>query len=235
MPLLVHAMASGAEDLATLLIKHGANVDATAGGVAPLLLAAQAGSAKLVQLLVQKGADLTAASDSGVTPLMILAAAGHVRGVRMLLEAAKAPEQPPALITALVDATTENGTAALHTAARQAHVKVVSDLLEAGASVALSDLGGQSALGAAYDGLQVRWIDDLMPSVPFALALSDQVLAFGLLRRACSDLSLALCIAFCLHRRWPSTWRRRCRSTRPRRTASWATTCSAGPPGRTSR
>ena len=85
---------------------------------------------------------------------MILAAAGHVRGLRLILEAAKGEGAPPDLITRVVDATTENGTAALHTAARQAHVKVVSELLEAGASAALRDLGGQSALGAAYDGLQ---------------------------------------------------------------------------------
>ena len=36
----------------------------------------------------------------------------------------------------------------------QAHVKVVAELLGAGASVALHDLGGQSPLGAALDGLQ---------------------------------------------------------------------------------
>lgn len=153
-PLLVHAMASGAESLSELLIKAGASVNAAGGGVAPLLLAAQAGSTKLLTQLLARGADVTAASEAGVTPLMILAAAGHVRGVKLLLEAAKAPPSPPELLLQVVDATTENGTAALHTAARQAHVKVVSELLAAGASVAMRDLGGQSALGAAYDGLQ---------------------------------------------------------------------------------
>ena len=78
-PLLVHAMASGAEGLSELLLKHGASVNAVEGGVAPLLLAAQGGSTKLLNLLVQKGADLTVASESGVTPLMILASAGHIR------------------------------------------------------------------------------------------------------------------------------------------------------------
>lgn len=43
----------------------------------------------------------------------------QVRGVKLLVEAAKAPEQPAELVARLVDATTENGTAALHTAARQ--------------------------------------------------------------------------------------------------------------------
>lgn len=183
MPLLVHAMASGAEALAEVLIKHGAAVDAVDGGVAPLLLAAQAGSAKLLQVLLAKGADITAASDSGVTPIMILAAAGHVRGVRMLLEAAKDAAAPPTLLTAVVDATTENGTAALHTAARQAHVKVVTELLGAGASASLRDLGGQSALGAAYDGLQAvaKYVEEALAEYS---ATADRKLGNDMLARA---------------------------------------------------
>lgn len=150
LPLLANAVASGAEALAEMLIKAGAAVDAAAGGVAPLLLACQAGSSKLIALLLAKGADVRAASESGVTPLMVLSAAGNLRGTKLLLEAAKRDD----VSTAVVNAVTENGTAALHTAARQAHVKVVQELLLAGASVALRDLVGQSALGAAYDGLQ---------------------------------------------------------------------------------
>lgn len=156
MPLLVHAMASGVESLSELLVHAGAAVNAVEDGVAPLLLAAQAGSTKLLSLLVEKGADLSVASSTGVTPLMILAAAGHVRGVKLLLEAARAATATPELLPTMLDATTENGTAALHTAARQAHVKVVGELLGAGASATLRDLGGQTALGAAYDGLQAR-------------------------------------------------------------------------------
>ena len=182
-PLLVQAMASGAETLSEMLLKHGASVNAVEGGVAPLLLAAQGGSTKLITLLVQKGADLTVASESGVTPLMILSAAGHIRGVRLLLEAAKAPEAPPELATRLVDATTENGTAALHTAARQAHVKVVAELLAAGASAALRDLGGQSALGAAYDGLQAvaKYVEEALAEYA---AGADRKLGNDMLARA---------------------------------------------------
>lgn len=183
-PLLVHAMASGAEALAELLIKAGASVNPTpGGGVAPLLLAAQAGSTKLLTALLARGADVAAASDSGVTPLMILAAAGHVRGVKLLLEAAKAPPSPPELLSQVLDATTENGTAALHTASRQAHVKVVSELLTAGASVGLRDLGGQSALGAAYDGLQAvaKYVEEALAEYA---ALQDRKLGNDMLARA---------------------------------------------------
>ena len=183
MPLLVHALASGAEALSELLIRAGATVDAVEGGVAPLLLAAQAGSTKLVQLLTSKGADLTCASDSGVTPLMILATAGHIRGVRIILEAAKQPTNPPDLITSVVDATTENGTAALHTAARQAHVKVVTELLAAGASVVKRDLGGQTALGAAYDGLQAvaKYVEEALMEYS---STADRKLGNDMLARA---------------------------------------------------
>ena len=39
----------------------------------------------------------------------------------------------------------------------------MSELLGAGASVSLRDLGGQTALGAAFDGLQVRSRTDMSP------------------------------------------------------------------------
>ena len=182
-PLLVHAMASGAEALSELLLRAGAAVDAAEGGVAPILLAAQAGSTKLLQALVSRGADVNAASDSGVTPLMILASSGHVRGVKLLIESAKAPPSPPELVLSLVDATTENGTAALHTAARQAHVNVVSELLTAGASASLRDLGGQTALGAAYDGLQAvaKYVEEALTEYS---ATADRKLGNDMLARA---------------------------------------------------
>jgi len=184
MPLLVHAMASGAESISELLIQHGAKVDAVEGGVAPLLLAAQAGSTKLVSLLIDKGVDLTAKSESGVTPLMILAAAGHARGVKLLVEAAKSAEgATEEVVAAYVDATTENGTAALHTAARQAHVKVVTELVAAGASVHTRDLGGQTALGSAYDGLQAvaKYVEEALQEYS---ATADRKLGNDMLARA---------------------------------------------------
>jgi len=184
MPLLVHAMASGAEGISELLLKHGANVDAVEGGVAPLLLAAQSGSFKLLSQLIDKGVDLTAKSESGVTPLMILAAAGHARGVKLLIDAAKSAEGvTEQIVAAYVDATTENGTAALHTAARQAHVKVVSELVDAGASVHTRDLGGQTALGSAYDGLQAvaKYVEEALQEYA---AAADRKLGNDMLARA---------------------------------------------------
>ncbi len=170
----------GAEALADLLIKHGADPNAISDGVTPLLLACQAGSMKLIASLLEKGAQVHTAADSGVTPLMVLAASGHVRGVRLLLEAAKGPPEVTSLV---IDATTENGTAALHTAARQAHSKVVSALLAAGASVSIRDLSGQSALGAAFDGLQsvAKYVEEALQEYA---ASQDRKLGNDMLARA---------------------------------------------------
>jgi len=160
-PLLVHAIASGSETLAELLIKAGAEAGAVGDGVAPLLLASQAGSNKVIGLLIARGADVSVRSDAGVTPLMLASSSGNLRGVKMLLEAAAGP---PDLRPLLVDAITENGTAALHTASRQAHGRVVAELLAAQASASLRDLSGQTALGAAFDGLQAvaRYVEEAL-------------------------------------------------------------------------
>jgi len=115
-----------------------------------------------------------------VTPLMALASAGNVRAVKQLLEAAA--KAPPELKTAIVDATTENGTAALHTAAQQAHVRVVKELIAARASVNLRDLSGQSPLGAAFDGLQAvaKYVEEAL--LEYA-AVQDRKLGNDMLAR----------------------------------------------------
>jgi ankyrin repeat protein len=83
----------------------------------------------------------------------------------------------------LVDATTENGTAALHMAARQAHVRVVATLLGAGAAVATLDLGGQTPLGAAFDGLQAvaKYVEEALQEYA---TTADRKLGNDMLSRA---------------------------------------------------
>ena len=180
LPLLVHAIASGQEQLAEMLVQHGASVDAVDGGSPPVLLASQAGSLKLLQALIQKGASLTAASEEGVTPLMVLAASGSVGGVKLIAEALK---NEPQRLAAVVDATTENRTSALHMAARQAHVRAVGALLTAGASVATLDLVGQTPLGAAFDGLQAvaKYVEEALQEYA---TTADRKLGNDMLARA---------------------------------------------------
>ena len=137
----------GAEALADLLIKHGADPNAISDGVTPLLLACQAGSMKLIASLLEKGAQVHTAAHSGVTPLMVLAASGHVRGVRLLLEAAKGPPE----VTSLIVDATENGTAALHTAARQAPLESSPSFWRRALRCRSATCPGQS-VGAASTG-----------------------------------------------------------------------------------
>jgi ankyrin repeat protein len=66
------ACAISAVELAELLIKHGANVNAKQmQGVTPLHSAAHNGQTKLTKLLIDHGADLNAKTDSGQTPLFL--------------------------------------------------------------------------------------------------------------------------------------------------------------------
>ena len=180
LPLLVHAISSGQESLAELLVQHGASVDAVDGGSAPVLLASQAGSLRLLQALIQKGASLTAASEQGVTPLMVLSASGSVGGIKLIAEALKTE---PLVLASVVDATTENRTSALHIAARQAHVRAVGALLTAGAAVATLDLLGQTALGAAFDGLQAvaKYVEEALQEYA---TTADRKLGNDMLARA---------------------------------------------------
>jgi ankyrin repeat protein/beta-lactamase regulating signal transducer with metallopeptidase domain len=59
---LHYATASGQKDAATLLLKKGADIDASASGRTPLNLAARERHKEVVKLLVDKGADVSASS-----------------------------------------------------------------------------------------------------------------------------------------------------------------------------
>jgi uncharacterized protein len=78
----------GDADIATMLVRAGANVDATTrlGGYTPLLLAAKDGHAPVVELLLQAGADANAPTTTGTTPLMFASASGVVDAVTRLLD-----------------------------------------------------------------------------------------------------------------------------------------------------
>jgi len=66
------ACATSNLEMATLLIKHGADVNAKQmHNVTPLHSAAHNGKTDLVQLLVDKGADINATMENGKTPLLM--------------------------------------------------------------------------------------------------------------------------------------------------------------------
>jgi quinoprotein dehydrogenase-associated probable ABC transporter substrate-binding protein len=85
---LMLAASSGAVDIAQLLIKHGANVNAkNAGGVTPLMVVAANNAAKVGSLLLEAGADPALRAEDGRTALMI-AKSNNSEAVLKLLQQA---------------------------------------------------------------------------------------------------------------------------------------------------
>ena len=111
-------------DLATLLVRAGANVKAASRyGVTPLSLACTNGSGPIVELLLKAGADPNAALPGGETPLMTAARTGARSVVTALLSHG-----------ARADAKDDRrGQSALMWAAAEGHAAIVEDLIAAGA------------------------------------------------------------------------------------------------------
>jgi hypothetical protein len=85
---LYAASEKGNAEVAALLLKHGAVVDATRPeyGDTPLCMAAQQGNAEVAALLLKHGAAVAAADNNGQTPLSMAAAKGHAKIVALLVE-----------------------------------------------------------------------------------------------------------------------------------------------------
>lgn len=118
------AIKAGRRDVASLLLKHGADPDVQIGDTPNALhLAAQRGMTGLCKRLIRQGMTVDAMCFSG-TPLAIAADEGKLKTVRLLLEAG-----------ADVDMKNEVGFAPLHRAASGGHKVVCEELLDAGAEI----------------------------------------------------------------------------------------------------
>ena len=120
------ATLDGSEDIAGILLRHGADVDA-AGELQsnrPLHLAAEFGRASMIELLLNNGATVDAKNDIQRTPLMVAAATGNVEVVRVLLDRG-----------ADIEARDEEEWTPLHHAALQGHGEICTLLIEAGADI----------------------------------------------------------------------------------------------------
>ncbi|MBL7076473.1 MAG: SUMF1/EgtB/PvdO family nonheme iron enzyme [Kiritimatiellae bacterium] len=103
------ASAMDRADMITLLIAHGAWVDApSAGGFTPLHWAAAENATNAIHKLIENGADMAAITDNGITPLHWAASRNATNSVRMLIQAGLA-----------VAAQTESGKTPLHWAVAQ--------------------------------------------------------------------------------------------------------------------
>jgi uncharacterized protein len=130
---------NGKEDMATLLIKCGADVHhKDTGGYTPLHWAALNGFSKVVQLLLSKNADVNARSSHGWTALLQAATRGHLSVASILIENG-----------ADVNAATNDGWTPLHKAAANGHLAEVKLLLSKGAVSSVKYADGVTALDLA--------------------------------------------------------------------------------------
>lgn len=134
------AAREGRADLVVALLDAGAPIDARDDrGYTALTLAAYNGKAELVGLLITRGADACAMDPRGNTALMGAAFKGDDAMARLLLDKAPCP----------VDQTNAQGQTALMMASlfgREAQVRM---LVAKGASTALKDGSGNTALSLA--------------------------------------------------------------------------------------
>lgn len=83
-PVLYHAVITGQEDVATLLVERGSDVNASAGGNPALHGATRAGRADMVEWLLARGANPAAVDYEGKTALQVADEAGHDQVVALL-------------------------------------------------------------------------------------------------------------------------------------------------------
>ena len=137
-PLMV-ATFNGNEEMAALLLQHGANPHAVdAAGYTPLHWAAANGFVAVTQTLLRKRVAVDACNRYGWTPLLQAAARGHVAVVQLLLEAG-----------ARATHADREGWTALHKAVANRHVAVAELLLRYGADVRAQHQSGVTPLSLA--------------------------------------------------------------------------------------
>ena len=126
-------------EMARLLIKHGANVNAKdESDNSPLHLAIYEGHGKLAKLLIESGAYVDSRNYNGNLPIQVAAFAGLPEVIKLLIEAGSP-----------VNDQDQVGDTPLHDAALQGQVEAAQVLLEAGADVNIKNNAGKTPLDLA--------------------------------------------------------------------------------------
>ncbi|XP_047675676.1 ankyrin repeat domain-containing protein 27 isoform X2 [Tachysurus fulvidraco] len=139
-PLHVAAL-HGHTGLVSLLIRHGANIDAcNSQNATPLHLACQNSHTQVVSSLVECNAKLNKKDQFGNTPLIQSCLKGHEETVSVLIQSG-----------ASLNLANNQGNTALHEAVRGAHQGLVELLLQAGALTHLRNKRQRTALDCAQE------------------------------------------------------------------------------------
>ncbi|KMQ91742.1 ankyrin repeat domain-containing protein 17, partial [Lasius niger] len=121
---LMEAASAGHVDIVSLLIAHGADVNAqSTSGNTPLMYGCAGGHEEVVRVLLEAGANVEDHNENGHTPLMEAASAGHVQVAKILLEHG----------AGINTHSNEFKESALTLACYKGHLEMVRFLLEAGA------------------------------------------------------------------------------------------------------
>ena len=149
-PALTNAVLAGSYELVELLIRYGADVNATGSTcITPISVAARYGHPKILKLLLQHGADARAARDRGKTLLHIVASSEKQSSdfweavstcIRLLVDHNADP-----------DAMDNNGRTPLGEALMFGNHKMIEALLKHGAKLTGQEKYGRSALNIARE------------------------------------------------------------------------------------
>ncbi|KAL3305665.1 ankyrin repeat protein [Colletotrichum asianum] len=121
---LYHAAEYGNVKAAEMLLKKGANIEATCGSCTPLHAAAAEGRAAVVALLIHQGAERDVVDDFGETPLHKAATSGSTETVACLIQEG-----------ADIEAKSKNGETPLHIAIEWKKDEIVHLLLRLGSNI----------------------------------------------------------------------------------------------------
>lgn len=167
---LIAAVATGAKEIVTYLLGHGAAINEKALGETVLIKAAEKGDAAMVEILLTHKPDVNAKStdDGRFSALYWAAWRGHAAIVSLLLSA-----------KAKVDIKTSDRETPLYTAAQNGHFNIVKLLVENGAKINMicSD-GNDTALCAACSGDHLDIVKYLLDKGANPNGINDKTLDF---------------------------------------------------------